>query len=267
MILAAESVGVRYRGLARPALEGVSISLHPGELVAVAGPNGSGKTTLVRALLGLAHPTTGRVMLDGRTIESWSRRAIAQVVGALPQREEPAFPMRVRDAILLGRWAHLGPIAPAGHVDDAAIAAAVERCDVGDLVDRNIDTLSGGEWQRVRLARTLAAMPRILLLDEPTAALDIGHEMALFELLTALARDGLGVLVITHHLNVAARYADRIVLMHSGRLVADGTPRDVIESERLTTLFEWPIVVSDGQAGAPQFTALCRDERDPRRAG
>lgn len=263
MILAAEKVGVRYGALTRAALDGVSLTIRPGELIAVAGPNGSGKTTLMRALLGLARTTTGRVTLDGRPIESWSRRAVAQVIGALPQREEPAFPMLVRDAILLGRWAHLGPIAPAGHADVAAIDAAVERCDVGDLVDRDIDTLSGGEWQRVRLARTLAATPRILLLDEPTAALDIGHEMALFELLTTLARDGLGVLVVTHHLNVAARHADRIVLMGSGRVVGEGAPRDVIEAGQLTALFEWPIMVTEGPSGAPQFVALRREERDP----
>lgn len=263
MILAADMIGVRYGTVARFALDAVSVQVRPGEMVAVAGPNGSGKTTLARALLGLVRTNAGQVTLGGRTIESWSRRGIAKVIGALPQREEPAFPMRVWDAIMLGRWAHLGPIAPAGRADLAAVDAAIERCDVGDLVDRDIDTLSGGEWQRVRLARTLAAMPRILLLDEPTAALDVGHEMALFDLLTTLAREGIAVLVITHHLNVAARHADRVVLMSSGQVVADGAPKDVIEAGRLTELFGWPIMVTEGLSGAPQFVALRRDERDP----
>lgn len=161
--------------------------------------------------------------------------------------------MLVRDAVALGRWAHLGLFAALGADDHDAIRSAVERCDVAPLLDRGVDTLSGGEWQRVRMARTLAAVPRLLLLDEPTSALDVGHEMALFELLAELAATGIGVIVVTHHLNVAARFADRVALMQRGRIVAQGAPADAMSAEALSTLFDWPVMVHHLPDGSPQF--------------
>lgn len=255
MILAAEDVVVRYPGVARPALAGVAFAVAPGEVIAIAGPNGSGKTTLLRAMLGTVPLAGGRVMLQGRPLHEWSRRDIARTIGALPQREEPAFPMSVREAITLGRWSHLGPFASPGAADDAAIASAIERCDVGALADRGIDSLSGGEWQRVRVARTLAATPRVLLLDEPSAALDIAHEMALFELLAGLAADGMAVVVITHHVNLAARYAGRIVLMKEGVAVLDAPPAEVMTESVLSSLFDWPVSVHQLPEGTSQFVA------------
>ena len=231
------------------------------------GPNGSGKTTLLRALLGLERPGSGTVHLEGRDIRTWTRRELASAIGALPQREEPAFPLTVREAVLLGRWARLGPTAAITADDEAAIASALERCDVIGFDDRRIETLSGGEWQRVRVARALASIPQLLLLDEPSAALDIGHEMALFELLRQLASDGLGVLVITHQLNLAARYADRLVLLDRGRMVADGVPSMVLEADLVSRVFEWPVAVVPLRGGAPQVVPLRRDERNNREPG
>ena len=161
---------------------------------------------MLRALLGLVAADAGEATLDGRPVRAWTRRELAESIAALPQREEPAFPLTVREAVLMGRWSRLGPIASVTESDELAIASALARCDVTGFERRGIETLSGGEWQRVRLARALASTPRLLLLDEPTAALDIGHEMELFELLRELVADGLGVLVITHQLNLAARY-------------------------------------------------------------
>jgi len=261
MILEADSVMVRYR-TARAvkntpdfeALSGVSFSVTSGELVAVVGPNGSGKTTLLRTLLGLEPPSAGRVLLNGLEIGSRSRRDLAECIGALPQREEPAFPLTVREVLLMGRWARLGPVASVTAADEAAMAAALMRCDVSGFEHRKIETLSGGEWQRVRMARALAAMPQLLLLDEPTAALDVGHEMALFELLRQLAIEGLGVMVITHDLNLAARFADRMVLLHRGAVVAQGEPASVMQAELLSGVFEWPVTVHD-VAGSLQVVA------------
>jgi iron complex transport system ATP-binding protein len=260
MRLVASNVSIQYRGAEARALDDVSFGVAGGELVAVVGPNGCGKTTLLRTLLGLERPRTGAVRLDDRDIGTWTRRQLAEVIGALPQREEPAFPLTVREALLMGRWARLGPTAAITAEDEAAIASALARCDVTEFDGRGIETLSGGEWQRVRVARALAAMPRLLLLDEPTAALDIGHEMALFELLRQLVTDGLGVLVITHHLNLAARYADRLVLLDRGRVVADGPPAAVLRANLVSSVFEWPVAVVPWSDGAPQVVPLRRGE-------
>ncbi|MEO5798712.1 MAG: ABC transporter ATP-binding protein [Gemmatimonadales bacterium] len=263
MSLRATGLTVRYPGASVPALEDVSFALGGGELVAIGGPNGSGKTSLLRALLGLVPLGAGSVTLDDRPIVAWPRRALAGAIAALPQREEPAFPLTVHDAVLLGRWAHLGPVAPVRAADERAIAEAMSRCDVADLGPRGIETLSGGEWQRVRVARALAASPRLLLLDEPTAALDVGHEMALFELLRSLVSEGLGVLVITHQLNLAARFADRMLLLDRGHAVAEGTPREVLSADRLSALFGWPVAVERWHDGSPLLVPL-RSGEPPR---
>jgi iron complex transport system ATP-binding protein len=260
MRLVASQVSIQYPGARVRALDDVSFAVAGGELVAVVGPNGCGKTTLLRTLLGLERPLTGTVQLDDRDLGTWTRRQLAEVIGALPQREEPAFPLTVREAVLLGRWARLGPTAAITADDESAIAGALARCDVSGFEDRGIETLSGGEWQRVRVARALAAMPRLLLLDEPTAALDVGHEMALFELLRQLVTDGLGVLVITHHLNLAARYADRLVLLDRGRVVADGAPAAVLRADLVSRVFEWPVAVVPWNDQVPQVVPLRRNE-------
>jgi iron complex transport system ATP-binding protein len=265
MRLEATAVSVTFHGAGSsrtrvmvPALAGVSLGVASGELVAIVGPNGSGKTTLLRTMLGLEHPQDGRVALDGRNLASYSRRQLAESIGALPQREEPAFPLTVRETLLLGRWSRLGPVAPVGPDDERAMSEALARCDVTGFENRSIDTLSGGEWQRVRLARALAATPQLLLLDEPTAALDIGHEMALFELLRRLVRDGLGVLVVTHQLNLAAQFADRLLLLDRGREVANGAPADVLDADRLAQVFEWPVSVLSSADGTPHVIPLRR---------
>jgi iron complex transport system ATP-binding protein len=145
-----------------------------------------------------------------------------------------------------------------GEADRAAVRAALERCDVAAFAERPSDSLSGGEWQRVRLARALAQEPRALILDEPTASLDIRHEMELFELVRRLVDDGLAGLVITHHLNLAARFADRVVLLSGGDLVAAGTPAEVFTPETIGRVFEWPVAVPrwGGEDGSPQIVPL-----------
>lgn len=256
MKLVASDLLVTFPGAARPALQRVSLTLSDGEILAVAGPNGSGKTTLLRAMLGLAPRQGGSVTLDGRPLSEWRRSDLAGRISALPQREEPAFPLTVQEAVLLGRWARLGPVAPVGRDDLDRVAAALARCDMSGFERRTVDTLSGGEWQRVRLARALVAEPRLLLLDEPTAALDINHEMALFELLDALRRDGIGILVITHGLNLAARFADRMLLLHRGSAVAHGTPREVLDIATVSRVFDWPVTVLEGPEGTPYVAPL-----------
>jgi ABC-type cobalamin/Fe3+-siderophores transport system ATPase subunit len=252
VILALEQVTARYAGAASPALADVSLTLGPAELVAVAGPNGSGKTTLARVALGVLAPEQGRALVDGRPVATWKRRDLARVVGVVPQREETVFPMRVRDAVALGRYPHLSAWSAERPEDREAVERALVRCDVAHLARRWIATLSGGEWQRVRVARCLAQEPRALLLDEPTASLDLRHEMELFELVATLVRSqGLAAVVITHHVNLAARFADRLLLLRNGRPAAHGTPAEVLTRAVVEEVFEWPVTITEAD-GSPQ---------------
>jgi iron complex transport system ATP-binding protein len=253
--LEARDLVVRYGG-SLPALDGVSCAVAGGRLLAVVGPNGSGKTTLVRALSGLVRAERGEVKVDGRPLAAWTRSALAQVLAVVSQGEEVTFPLRVGETVMLGRYAHLGPLASPSGADRAAVSEAMTRCDVAGLADRTIDTLSGGEWQRVRIARALAQQPRVLVLDEPTTSLDVRHEMELFELVRRLVDGGLAGLVITHHINLAARFADRILLLSGGRVAGEGRPAEVLRQETLRAVFGWPLAVTTWCDGSPQVTPL-----------
>jgi iron complex transport system ATP-binding protein len=262
VILEARSASVRYRGRAPLALDRVSCRVGSSELVAVVGPNGSGKTTLVRAMLGLLPLEQGSVLVDDRPVGSWTRPELARIVGVVGQQEEAVFRLSVAQTVMLGRYAHLRPLAQPREVDRAAVRSALERCDIVELADRPIDALSGGEWKRVRVARALAQEPRALVLDEPTASLDVRHEMELFELIRQLVDGGLAGLVITHHLNLAARFADRILLLDGGLVVADGVPSVVLTRETLSRVFEWPVAVRVWSDGSPQVVPLRAGEKE-----
>jgi iron complex transport system ATP-binding protein len=263
VILETRAVTARYRGAERPALDRVSCAVAEAQLVAVVGPNGSGKTTLVRVITGLLASEQGAVLIQGRPVSEWRRSALARVLGVVSQREEVVFPLRVDETVMLGRYARLGALAAPSAGDRAAVQAALQRCDVAHLLDRSVDSLSGGEWQRVRIARALVGEPRALVLDEPTASLDVRHEMELFELIRQLVEGGLAGLVITHHLNLAARFADRMVLLNGGAVVAEGTPREVLQRETLSRVFEWPVAVTTWCDGSPQVVPLRPGESGP----
>lgn len=251
-MLEAQAITVRYPGSTGPAIREVSAAVRPRHLLAVVGPNGSGKTSLLRALLGSVPVAGGQVTLEGRPVRTWRPDLRARLVGVVSQREEYPFAWRAEDVVMFGRYPWLGPLAPPGALDRTIVETAMARCDVTSLRDRRIDTLSGGEWQRVRVARALAQEPRFLLLDEPTASLDLGHEMELFELVRQLVDEGLGGIVITHHLNVAARFADEMLLLAGGVAMARGAPTEVMEAERLSAVFGWPILLTDAPEGGPQ---------------
>jgi iron complex transport system ATP-binding protein len=261
-LLAAQGVTYRYPGAPADALRDVSLEVRPGEFHAVLGPNGSGKTTLVRVALGLVAPAQGTAELAGRPAAAWPRRDLARVVGVVAQREDNLFPQRVRETVLLGRYPHLSLWGGERPADYAAVTRALERCDAQSLADRWIWTLSGGEYQRVRLARALAQEPQLLVLDEPTASLDVRHEMELFELVRALVdRHGLALLMITHHVNLAARFADRVLLLADGRTAAQGTPGAVLTRETVERVFAWPIAIEPFD-GRPQMIPL-RQPKEP----
>ena len=256
MTLDLQNVSYRYPGAQRDAVAGVSLSVGPRQFHAVLGPNGSGKTTLVRVALGAVTPLGGSAVVDARTASSWPRRELARLVGVVPQREDNLFPQRVRETVLLGRYAHLSVWGRERAEDRAAVDRALAACDVGHLADRWLWTLSGGEYQRVRVARALAQEPKLLVLDEPSMSLDLQHEMELFELVRGLVeRQGLGVLMITHDLNLAARFADAVLLLEGGRPVAAGTPAEVLTQETVTTVFSWPVAIQLVE-GRPQMIPL-----------
>jgi len=255
--LEAEDVVVRYPGAETPALDGVSMRAEPGILYAVLGPNGSGKSSLMRALLGLLPPAHGRVLLEGRPLAQWPRREVARSVGAVAQSETVSFPISTRDYVAMGRYPHLGPLESEGPADREAVLRALEACDLVALAGRDVGTLSGGEFQRARIARALAQEPGALVLDEPTASLDVGHEMTILELLRRSAHAGMTVLLITHGLDMAARFADRMLLLSRGRAVAEGPPAEVVRPEILREVYGWPLAVHrDPVTGAPRVTPL-----------
>lgn len=253
-----ERVVVRYAPQAPPALHGVSLDAPRGAVTAVVGPNGSGKSTLVRALLGRQPLEGGRIMIDAADRGRLDPRRFARQVAVLTQRETPVFPMRVDDYVSLGRYPHAGPWSdPRGGDGARAVEAAIARAGVSDLAARRTDELSGGEWQRVRLARALAQGGEAIVLDEPSTFLDVAHEMAAFELLATLAAAGMAVLLVSHQLNLVARFATVMVLLHRGEVAAAGAPAAVMQGEILERVYEWPLVVSrDPAVGAPALVPL-----------
>lgn len=250
---------VSYHHASRNAVDGVSFLVPRGQLTALAGPNGSGKSSIVRALLRRADIISGVVTIDDRDVGTFSYAELARKVAVVPQREEAAFPTRVREYVALGRYPHLGLWRAPAEDDDRAVDQALAQAGVVDLAERDTDALSGGEWQRVRIARALAQKTPALVLDEPTTFLDVAHEMAIFELLSSLARSGLAVLLVSHQLNLVARFADTIVLLDKGKVALSGRPDEVMRADRLEKIYSWPLVITrDPAVGAPAVVPLRR---------
>jgi len=210
----------------------------PGEVLALAGPNGSGKSTLLRVSLGLELPDEGSIALDGAGLERLSLRERARRVAWMPQEEPPGDNLPVVDYVRYGRFPHAAPFSPPSATDARAVENALRLSGSDDLGDRRVWELSGGERQRVRFARVLAQEAPILLLDEPTTHLDIGHQLDVLERVRSIARERSSVVVLAlHDLNLAARFADRIVVLHRGRVAADGAPRAVLSPRLLSDVW------------------------------
>jgi iron complex transport system ATP-binding protein len=216
-------------------LDAVRLTVEPGGWLAVIGPNGSGKSTLLRSVLGF-HPHEGQVRIDGVPTTGMHRRDRARCLAYAPQT--PVLPEGVptRDYVMLGRTPHRPLLAAPRSVDKRVVADVMERLGLDGLGERPLTTLSGGEQQRAVLARALAQQPRVLLLDEPTAALDLGHAQQVLDLVDRLRRqDGLTVVSTLHDLTLAGQYADRLALLSGGRVVAEGAPADVLTAQALST--------------------------------
>jgi len=254
-VIAFGQVGFSYRAGAPPVLDAIDLEVGGGQLVCVVGPNGAGKTTLLRLCGGLIAPTRGQVRVLGCDPAREPRRRLARRLSYTPQSYRLAFPYRVSEVVLMGRYAHRGasPFGLERDDDIAAAVAAMERCDVLDLADRRFDELSGGEQRRALLAQAFCQGAELLLLDEPTASLDPAHGMALFAALAAERdRRGATALVVTHDLNLAARTADRLLLLAGGRVAADGAPVEVLRSPAAAEAFAVPMHVGTlPGSGAP----------------
>jgi iron complex transport system ATP-binding protein len=231
----AEARDLRVVHGARRVLDGVSLTLAARARVALVGANGSGKSTLLRAMLGLVPLAGGEARLGGTNVPSLSRLEIARRATLVLQDTHVEVPLTVRDLVELGRFAHRGT--PEARHDRARIDAALERADVGSLAERDVRTLSGGELQRAHLARALAQDTGVLLLDEPTSSLDLGHQLSLLEALRSLADEGRAVCVVLHDLPLAARWAEHVVVLADGRVHAQGPPREVLSAATLRTAF------------------------------
>ena len=236
------SVVLEARGLSanrgtRPVLHDVSLAIHEGAAVALVGPNAAGKSTLVRALAGLLSATAGEVRLLDKPLANWTRDGLARQVALVAPEEEGADAIRVRDRVELGRYPHRGPFRPFTQADHAAVARALAQTGIEALAGRALSTLSAGERQLAALARGLAQEPRVLLLDEPAAHLDVGHELALFRVLDEVRACGVAVLAVIHDLARAARWAERLLLLDHGRVVAEGAPDAVLQSEACAAAF------------------------------
>jgi iron complex transport system ATP-binding protein len=244
--------GASYRYGEAPALDGVSLQARSGEFVGLVGPNGAGKSTLVRLVAGLRAPATGTVRLAGLDPARAPRRQVARLCALVPQEPHLSWSFTVREAVMMGRAPHQGLLALPGPLDRGAVEGALQACDLAHLADRRVDALSGGERRRVFFARALAQEPRVLLLDEPTAFLDLGHQVAVMRMAQAAARGGLCVLAVLHDLNLAAATCDRLVVMHEARVVAEGPPAAVLTAERVQEVWSVPVWRGENaRTGAP----------------
>lgn len=261
-------VTVRLEGLSvdlgrRRVVEGVDAAMAAGEIVGIIGPNGAGKSTLVRAMLGLVEAAGGSVRIDGIDVARLGPGELARRLAYLPQGQTLHWPLAVERLVALGRLPHLAPLSRPSRADRDAVTEAMARADVAHLADRVVTELSGGERARVLLARALAVGAAGLVVDEPLAALDPGHQIDVMDLLRREARSGALVVAVLHDLTMAARYCDRLLLMDGGRLVAEGAPAQVLTAERLREVYGISARV-DVTGAAPVVVPIGRIARSSR---
>ncbi len=256
-LVEASDVSFGYAG--RRAVDGVTLTARAGELVGLVGPNGAGKSTLLRLVAGLLAPSAGTVRLCGLDPHAAPRRAVAAVCALVPQEPRTPWPFTVREAVMMGRAPRQGLLALPDRLDHGAVDGALAACDLEHLADRRLDALSGGERRRVFFARALAQEPRVLLLDEATAFLDLAHQVAAMRMARVAAAAGLCVVAGLHDLNLAAASCDRLVVLSRGRCVADGAAAEVLTAARVEEV--WGVRVWRGENGASGAPVVLPAER------
>jgi iron complex transport system ATP-binding protein len=238
----------------RAQVEAIDLTVSAGELVCVLGPNGAGKTTLVRIASGLLAPSSGEVRLEGSLLSSLAREAIAKRLAVVEQVQQLSSGFSVREVVAMGRAPHQGAWMRTSEADERIVDDAIARCDLKSVASRPANALSGGEQKRVAVARALAQEPRVLLLDEPGAFLDVRHQLDLYELLAAEVKDrALACLVVMHDLNVAAQFADRVVLVKGGRIVASGPVPEVMTYRTLKETFDADLYCGENDVNGTRF--------------
>ncbi len=246
MILSAS--GLHFEAGGSRLINGVDLEMGPGDLVAVVGPNGAGKSTLLRLLAGAVRPVKGDVSLDGKPVRLLSTDRLARLRAVLGQQQAADVAFNVEEVVEMGRYPYRNDPSNTPDADRHAVRSAMAALDLGGLEQRTVSSLSGGERQRVAIARTLAQETPVVLLDEPTTALDIGHQELILKVLRSLASDGRTVGVVLHDLTMATRF-DRVILLRHGSIAAMGRPEDVLTSERLTDVYDHPVTVVDHPLG------------------
>lgn len=240
MSLSVDNLHFRYGR--RTVLDGVTFEVASGAFAALLGPNGSGKSTLVKAVAGVHRPASGTVTVEGTDTSTLGRREHARLVGYVPQHGDAPFDLTVREAVVLGRTPHFG-IAPRAQ-DWQAVEEAISRMGLEDLADRSMSELSGGQAQRALIARALAQDTKVLLLDEPTSALDLRYQIETLQLVRQITREqGISAVIAIHDLNHAARYCDQVVVLHGGRILADGSPDEALQADTLRSVYEVDVEV------------------------
>jgi iron complex transport system ATP-binding protein len=264
--LIADRVSLGYA--ARPVVTDLTVAVPDGRVTVVVGANACGKSTLLRGLARLLRPASGVVLLDGEAIQRRSTREVARVLGLLPQNPVAPEGVAVADLVGRGRHPHQGTFRRWSRADEEAVAEALELTGTLTVADRVVDELSGGQRQRVWIAMALAQGTDLLLLDEPTTYLDVAHQVEMLDLLLDLNRErGTTVVMVLHDLNLAARYADHLVAMKDGRIVAEGPPGDVVTEETVRTVFGLESrVITDPVSGTPLVVPVGRHHDDPRPA-
>jgi iron complex transport system ATP-binding protein len=243
-----------------PIFKDINLVIDKPELVCILGPNGAGKSTLMHCMNKLQTPTSGTVYLDGKDLASYSLKELAKLVSFVPHSEDTTFSMTVLDTVLMGRMPHTGTIMSQ---EDVLIAAEnIKLLGMQDFAMHGFDELSAGQHQKVMIARSLTQEPKVMLLDEPTANLDVKFQMLVMRLLRDVARlKGITVVTICHDLNVTSMYADRVVMLYDHRIYADGTPREVLTVDNIRTLYGIECQIIDIQ-GRPHIALLDGDELD-----
>ncbi|MEP9382736.1 ABC transporter ATP-binding protein [Nocardioides sp. KR10-350] len=240
-----------------PVLRDLGLAIPDGVMTVIVGPNACGKSTLLRTLARMHPAAGGAVYVDGRSATDYGHKELARVLGLLPQSPSAPDGITVADLVAKGRYPHQSLLRQWSRADEEAVAAAVEAADVAGLTDRPVDELSGGQRQRVWLAMALAQETPLLLLDEPTTYLDIAHQLEVLELARRLARGGRTVVTVLHELQLAFRYADHLVVMSGGRVVASGDPRGIVTADLIEEVYDLPCrVIEDPLTGTPLVLPL-----------